>query len=447
MRAEAAGRHDPMEKDWLYRLVSVLVFVPVVVYFAVLWLYGVNIPVEDDLELLQFVLGFDRLSGLAETSQAFVAQHNEHRVATIRLGFLLMAKLQSQIDFKTMMYLCSSALLGVLLFFAHLLPVRRNRPLAILAIAFLLFTLQHWHSTIWAMSSLQHYPSLLAACGVFHFLERDGWRPVALAAALSLLVLGSIGSGIFLFVAGAMQLLAAGRRGTAVGWSALGVCIAAAYFWGYQRPAHHPSILAALADPVGVFDYLCSLLGGVVSVHDPSVGFLARFAGLAGLLYFVHLTLDGYYRRSPVVYFFMAYLIMTAISLAVGRSGMGLSQAFDSRYRLYSSAWSILIFIALLDRGAGQSALRQTRTAVLGAALASLIWLVSLPSSLDSIRLHTRFYGDNLRQWSRGETLVPGPAHYSRVVTLAIERGVYRFPCDQLSDPDAPLPHCDSGGD
>jgi len=385
--------------------------------------FALDVPVEDDVEFLRFLL--------SDEGTGWLALHNEHRPLVARLLFASVNGVLGHVDHRVVMWLGNACLVGVGVLVARWLPEgsRADRAFAAAPIVVLLFTLQHWQATTWATGAAQHYPMLLCALASIECLARPTPTRTALGAALATLAFLNLGAGVFAFVVG-LGLLAHARAWRLAGpfgaWAVLCVVL---YFVGYARPDHHPSPFAALASPVAAFDYLCTLVGGGLSFDDASVGWLARFAGWGlGVAWLAVLT-GRRWKDDPRVLAAMTFVLLTLGAVTASRFGFGLDQAFDSRYRVYSHLLMALAFVAMLDaRGLARS--RNRSAAVLVAAIA--LSAASVPSAWAHMDEHRRFYADNARDWARGETMIPGPAEYGAIVRRALEAGVWSFPCDAV---------------
>jgi hypothetical protein len=404
-------------------------------YLYALMHFGLDVPVEDDVELLRFLV--ERSAGGDAATSGWFALHNEHRPAVARAVFAGVATVQGHVDFRSVTLVGNAALLGLVALLCSWLPRGPVWPRIALAgpICVLLFSLQHWQAATWATGAAQNYPMLLCALAALGLLARPTpWRVLA-GAALATLALFDMGAGLFAFVLGLGLLLRARAwipAGLFAAWASL--CLGF-YFTGYARPAHHPSVFAALGDPIAAFDYGCSLLGAGLSFDDARVGWLARFGGLVMVMAFAIAVFDRRWRDEPEVFASLCFVGFALGSITAARFGFGLDQAFDSRYRIYSHVFMALLWISWLRQrsrhpdGAGA---RFGPAVAAALVFAAALNLASIPAAWQSMQAHRAFYAANMRDWGKGRTLIPGPAEYSLVVERALGAGLYVFPCDAV---------------
>jgi hypothetical protein len=413
---ERAPRHGEV----LAGAASFVAFAAVSFYAFALARFALDVPVEDDVELLRFLLG--------DEGHGWLSLHNEHRPLTARLLFASTRSLLGALDHRFVMALGALALVGVAGVVARWLPAgdRADRLFAAAPIVVLLFTLQHWQAATWATGAAQHYPMLLCALLAIECLARPTPLRTALAAVLATLAFLNLGAGLFAFVVGLGLLLHARAWPLAAGFGAWAVLCTSLYFVGYVRPDHHPSPFAALGDPIAAFDYLCTLAGGGLSFDDVRVGWLARFAGWGLGLGWLVLATGSRWREDPRPFAAMTFVGLTLAAVTASRVGFGLDQAFDSRYRVYSHLLMALAFVALVS-SRGLKASRNRSALVLLAAVG--LSVASIPSAWARMDEHRTFYAENARDWARGRTMIPGPAAYGDVVRRAADTGVWDFPC------------------
>lgn len=135
-------------------------------------------------------------------------------------------------------------------------------------------------------------------------------------------------------------------------WLCFGALVWAAYFHGYVKPGHHPSILRALEAPHMLVGYVLTYLGGALA-GDRTLQPLALLAGAfaLGALGVLKLALwrtrrndGGKTLRTLAPWLCVAcFSLLTAGATAAARGGFGLGQAQESRYASFSSPlWMVL---------------------------------------------------------------------------------------------------------
>jgi hypothetical protein len=144
--------------------------------------------------------------------------------------------------------------------------------------------------------------------------------------------------------------------------------------------------------------------------------------------FFAYLAYRRYDRHSPVIFYFLAFLMASVAVMAIGRSGFGVDQAFAPKYRIIAIAIFVVELIAAIE----------TWPAVFAKKLVIVcVTLVAIGFDVDSTRsalprLEAR--RDMLRagivRWTRtGRGLdYPDQAKAAEILRESIEKGTYRPP-------------------
>ena len=177
--------------------------IPPLILLATIATHAVNVPRWDDFGVIPFVV---HLRDGTLKFDDFWAQHNEHRIAAVKL-ILAPLMLATDFDVRAMMYAGFALQLLALAFLSSLIgrTVRAiDPPLAgVLAfvIALLMFSPAQDEVWLWGLPSLQwHLCNLTAAAGVWLVIRRP--RPRLAFAACFLLTLAgmlAVASGIVLW--------------------------------------------------------------------------------------------------------------------------------------------------------------------------------------------------------------------------------------------------------
>jgi hypothetical protein len=227
------------------------------------------------------------------------------------------------------------------------------------------------------------------------------------------------------------------RRLVLLAWPLLGALAWLAYFAGYQRPGHHPSVLAALASPLRFTGYVLAYLGGAV-VSDRNLLALAVLAGGFSLVLLAALLRTAARKHAwatalpwlPVT----GFGLCSALATAAGRSGFGLGQALESRYATFSGAyWMALAALFLLLR----AHLPERPGIWLRRGLACCLALFLLSSLLSAIVLRNRHVPQEaarrelyrLTDTAALQAIFPDPAYLAAHLPLFLEQrlGPYHF--------------------
>jgi hypothetical protein len=186
-----------------------------------------------------------------------------------------------------------------------------------------------------------------------------GWRFLG-AVACGVTGTFSVASGLLIWIIGALQLIAiyvSRPRGEKAiyllplsVWMAVSAGMYIFYFWGYVKPAWHPSLLYFTGQPLVAVAYGLAALGSLFSLNTVTAvmtGLVLSFLYvMAGLVVFRNLA--GYARYLP----YLALAVFTCASvllLVLGRSGFGIEQALSSRYISITVLGIIGIYLAIVS--------------------------------------------------------------------------------------------------
>src|SRR6266542_1891938 len=104
----------PKNPVWNY-LVNAWIFIPAVMYYAVVSQNVVNIPIMDDYEaILQFLLNFKSAS-FGEKLALMFSQHAEHRLLFSRIVYVTYYTLFGHVNFKHIIFIADLQLLAIFL--------------------------------------------------------------------------------------------------------------------------------------------------------------------------------------------------------------------------------------------------------------------------------------------------------------------------------------------
>jgi hypothetical protein len=415
-------------------LLLVALSLPIATYGLLVGHYSVNIPVWDDYDTILKFLNLPDATRL----QTLVAQHNEHRLVWTRVAAEVCNRLLHQSDFRLLICIGNA---GLVLLFVVLCRVfsRRNLPAPLLVpISFLLFQPQPWENMTWATGSLQNNYSLLFALLTLYFWDKRRLWSYVLAAFLAVIGSYTSANGLVVFalllaweVANHLPRLrvreccVAGERIRLFGLAVLTAAVAFLYFRGYTKPPHHPDIADSLSHVVRLGCYALTLLGS--HMQRLGEGVVLSVGGLE-TAFFAYLAYRRYDRHSPVIFYFLAFLMASVAVMAIGRSGFGVDQAFAPKYRIIAIAIFVVELIAAIE----------TWPAVFAKKLVIVcVTLVAIGFDVDSTRsalprLEAR--RDMLRagivRWTRtGRGLdYPDQAKAAEILRESIEKGTYRPP-------------------
>ena len=328
---------------------------PAVLFYSILLSRAINVPLEDDYEaLLGFLNEMRAAHGVfAKTSCFLAAQFNEYKLFFGRAVALIQLSLVGHVDFRM---LCAAGNASVfflaLVLWKMFLPERdmTSRLRLFLPASWLLFQLCYAETLNWAMPGLQNIPVLMFAFVSIRLLIRGKfWR----SAACMVLAIAASGNGIILIPLGALILRK--RFSQLLGWVFIGAGCVAAYAYRYnlmasQSRAHH-SVLETVLHPHPL--YALAFIGNAAAL--PFLDIPHRIVVLMGLclgsLICIGLVVyRRYFLRNQAIGYCVLFLSLTSVGVSGLRNDLGIAHSLDSRYKIYSVCFLVLLWFAIAEK-------------------------------------------------------------------------------------------------
>ena len=349
----------------LWSIIVAAVTIPAIYIGSLVLEFGVNVPLWDDWDMVPMIV--DAHEGDLKFADLF-AQQLEARTLIPKLLFILFTffgRFDARDGMMFSVVVCALTAGGI-----FMLLRRSGISLAVATVCFVLIVLSIFspaQEELWLLAS--GFPSFMPIAFILAGLLVVQSRASMLVkfvscAALSIASTFTLAHGLLAFGLTFPVLFAWERpRGWALwlsGWCLLGAAFAVIYFWGYTKPPEVPQF----APPVPLIDYvryaLIFLGGGLVYGLRPTpdrlplsaamsfgVVLLVLFAAAATYI-FLRRSDREFLRRSVPWIVLGLYSIGCAIPASLGRVGIGVQQALDSRYVTFS----MYLTVALIGLGA-----------------------------------------------------------------------------------------------
>jgi hypothetical protein len=377
-----------------------LALMPPAVLLAFVRAFAVNVPRWDEWDLVPFVVSLR--TGTLRFADLW-AQHNEHRIASVKL---IMAPLILATDFDVRAHMYAGFALQLVAFgFLWALirsTVRRPALAASLATvtAVLMFSPAQTETWLVGLPSLQwHLCHLTAAMAIWLLARTPPPRHVlAVCWLLTCTALLALASGIALWGVVFLALLARPdnrkRWRLFVYWLIGTAALLAIFLVGWHGGLADPWSFATR--PLHFVDFVLIELGWPLAQSDTSSAVIvARLLGLCGLAAAAVTAIVGHRRLTAAGVlpwlWLSAYSLLVVVITAVGRLGAGTAAATTNRYASTAALFWVGVVIAgalvigpyLAD--AQTDARRVTKVAL---AVVVVAW------ALDSARLYRDGYRD-----------------------------------------------------
>ncbi len=335
---------------WWYAVAVAVPFLALVVMVAI---FGVNVPFFDQWELVSL---FEKYHDGQLAFSDFFAQHNEHRLLFPRLVMFVLAEASSwniQLEMFASVLLAGAALFFLYKTLAYTIRNKMLRWLALASISIIFFSPIQWENWLWGWQ-IQWYLNILGlivavwALGVW---QASPLKRIVVATFAAIVATYSLASGFFVWVVCVPLLwfVPSLRRWLWL-WLVLAAAAIGSHYIGYQDPMYSPSRMLFLDAPFAFAKYVATYLAHPITVESVHTKFTAVFyaAVFGGALVIIFKKARHLLRAELLPWFILAlYACCAAASTGVSRLGLGVEQAYSSRYVTISQFLLITLVVLL----------------------------------------------------------------------------------------------------
>lgn len=335
-----------MTKGALKIILSLILLIPIVLYFVVWDYYAINVPKWDDHPLKQFVFDYAHADHWKDKIHALFKQHNEHRIAFTRLITWIDFKLFGAINYRHLMIAGNVMLLALLPLWNLILKNNRKPLFALLPIPFLWLSLAFWENMYWGMASIQNFGVITFVLWALYLCVNPKNIFFALSILLSFAAVCTSPNGMFVIPIGAVLLFLLGNRQRLALWVLTGAAYIFFYFKDYKfvsNPESKASVLqlvkgymaflGSFAESFPVLDHfrVCIFMGAVL--------FLVALSIVSATLFRIMRNKYSVKAEKTTDLFCLGtilFILGTALIIVYGRTGFGLEGLITSKYKIYS---------------------------------------------------------------------------------------------------------------
>ncbi|MBY0436135.1 MAG: hypothetical protein K2U26_18740, partial [Cyclobacteriaceae bacterium] len=343
------------------RIVSV--FIPILIigfsmisYYWVLLKYNVNVPCSDDYGVaLQFLNDFTSENSFLGKLALLFKQHVDHRVMFPRLVVLLDFFIQGNVNFFSLVIIGNLGLIWItsVLFISS--SKQTGHLLLFCPIVLLVFQLQHWENAGFPTASIQSFYVIFFAFASLYLLSIEGRWTLALSCVAFFLSVFTSGNGMFCLLPGAFILFNKRKYRELAIWFFVFVCSVSFYFYNYS-PQNSGIIAILFEKPFETITTFFVAIGGFINFSkawEPiGMGYPLSIAfGVIVSLFFLYITFSKYYLRSPALYGFLFFLLITCAAMAVSRTSIYSANELStvSRYKIVSVCCISVSYLIFID--------------------------------------------------------------------------------------------------
>ena len=345
-------------------LIILFISLPIVLFYAFVWIYAVGIPFQDDFDgILEVVQKVNSADGIGQKISVFFLQDDEHRVVFNRIVTYALYSINGEVNLKYHLFLGCLLILGIFCLIGHTFTRAKLPAWGLIPVSLLLFQVQYHEGIFWSMIPCQNFAVLFFAV-VSIFLVSQNTTP-ALIAALFVTFLGSFssGNGVVMLVPCLLVLLYQRRFKTAGGWAVWTLFCVGLYFHNLVIPAFRPKLSDNLVRyPLNILADFPAFMG---QFFDPGTGLSPTARGLVtipfGLViigWVLFLCWKLIFKTNPKVpspsnkalVFWVGVLLFitaTAFLFSIARAGDGFAAVFRSRYKLTLAVSLVLVYCTL----------------------------------------------------------------------------------------------------
>jgi len=393
----------------------VLLFIPAFIYFHYVNKDAVNIPWQDDYDaVLRFLTDYKAASFSDKLSLLFL-QHNEHRIFSSRLVYVVYNFLFGYINFRHLIFIADSQVAFIFLIIVSLIKklLPDNWFLPSLAASMCLFDINNWENANFAMAGMQNYGVIFLCCLSIWLYTKYKKAFIALAVLCQAICMFSSGNGIVASAFVAAFTILSKNRVKAICGTLTFLVSAPLYFLHYNSPASgHPA-----TDMGKIIPYFLDLFGSHVIFNNDKLQMIVGFILVVALIFFQPVTKklkikDGTLPLLCVLGFLVSSMVVTAIF----RCNVPGIPANSSRYLIYSNFVVALLFVFIVYRLKNR----------LFKGLVTLPYIVMLMVGYNMNVNHNKLVFDNMRS-----ALLTTPYYYpdqevaKRIATQACLQKIY----------------------
>lgn len=348
-----------MTKKALNILLSLIILIPIVLFFGIWDYYAVNIPKWDDHALKSFIIEYAGATDWQGKLSALVRQHNEHRIALTRLFAWLDFSVFGSLNYRHLMVAGNLLLLLAIPIWYGILKDNKKPYYALIPVPFLWLSLALWENMYWGMASIQNFGVVTLSLWSIYLSVNKKFSLYVLAILLGLLAVFTSPNGILALPVSAVLLFLTGNRKRFALWILSSGGIGYLYFLNYIQPESNPeskasliqlvkgymAFLGSFAESFPVLDhfFVCIFMGTVLFLVSISIASTIIFRVFQNNYQTQTAKATDLFCLGTIM-----FVLGTTLVVVYGRAGFGLETLITSRYKIYSVLLLITCYIYLV---------------------------------------------------------------------------------------------------
>jgi len=331
---------------YLPALINFWIFIPVIIYFAVINKYTVNIPFNDDYDaILGFLTKFKNATGVDKIGLLF-SQHGDHRIFHSRIVYVVYYFIFGKINFVHIIFLANVQLVVIFVILIHFIKkaIPKYWNIVSLVTGFCLFDLSSFENADFAMCGMQNYGVIMLFFISLYFYSLPGKKNIFLGGLFEAICIFSSGNGVICAAClTAFLILNRGKVGSLVSGAILLAC-GALYYFHYTKSTAVGSVSEIFTSARDT-RFFFHMIGSHFSYENGIEAGVCMFILLIAL---IPVNMKFVFKQGTLPFIcILGVLLGTIVTISVFRSGAGEIASYWSRYIIYAHIIASILFIFL----------------------------------------------------------------------------------------------------
>lgn len=247
------------KSNWLY----LIILVPIVLFWLVLWQYAVNVPWFDDIDAFpETVAIWMKSNNWLERLTLLFRPNNEHRMFLGRLAAVLSYEFTGKLNIRTIILVANIQLMGIVFLFWKTFTRQKLAPIYFLPVLLFLLQPQYHLTSNWAITGWQHLSVLFWGFLTIYLLSKNNAKAFGGAIITMFVATFSMSNGLLFWFAGGILLALQQRFKLLFAWGAFMIIAIGLYFHGFDNSANGAGLDYLKAHPEESFFGFFTFLGG-----------------------------------------------------------------------------------------------------------------------------------------------------------------------------------------
>jgi hypothetical protein len=306
-------------------------------------------PLLDDWDAILGFMNAWTEADAGEKMKLLMSQHNEHRLLSSRLIYVLYYKINNGIDFKSLAFISNLQLLvifGILVHFSAKL-IKQTWPIISFFIALCIFDPSNFENSTMAMAGMANYGVIMLFVICLYLYSLKSKHALLLAVIIQVLCTFSNGNGI---IAGAALVFYAigSREKTKIMASLLSfITSGILYYQNYSKGGEN----LTGKNITSIIEFFLNLLGGHFDRDYRVITAICLLIITLGVFYFSYKRIISGNKELLPFLSIIIFILLTTASISVFRSGqenMIKTYSYLSRYLIYPHLYAGITMILIV---------------------------------------------------------------------------------------------------